>query len=129
MYSHTHKFIDDLCSINNNGHLLADLYLHADEARYMRKLTKENYHEAKMYNHTHRFIDDLCSINNNGHLLKHKEMIYDKSLILNKENEGDKSTTFLDLSIHIDDKVITTKTYDKRDDFTFEIVNFPDYHR
>ena len=53
-------------------------------------------------------------------------MSYDKSLILNKENEGDKSTTFLDLSIHIDDKVITTKTYDKRDDFTFEIVNFPD---
>ena len=24
----------------------ADFYLHADEARYMRKLTKENYHEA-----------------------------------------------------------------------------------
>ena len=41
MYNHTHRFIDDLCSINNNGHLLADLYLHADEARYMRKLTKE----------------------------------------------------------------------------------------
>ena len=104
----------------------ADLYLHADEARYMRKLTKENYHEAKMYNHTHRFIDDLCSINNNGHLLKHKEIIYDKSLILNKENEGEKSTTFLDLSIQIEEKMIMTKTYDKRDDFKFEIINFPD---
>jgi hypothetical protein len=104
----------------------ADLYLHVDEARYMRKLTKEDYKAAKLYNHTHRFIDDLCAINNDGHLQKHKELIYDKSLILNKENEGERSTTFLDLQIQIEDKQITTKTYDKRDDFKFEIINYPD---
>ena len=48
------------------------------------------------------------------------------SLILNKENEGDLSTTFLDLNIQIKGKIITTKTYDKLDDFNFEIVNYPD---
>ena len=33
--------------------------------------------------------------------------------------------TFLDLDISIEDKVIRTKTYDKRDDFKFEIINYP----
>ena len=45
--------------------------------------------------------------------------------ILNKENTDDLHATFLDLDISIENKVIRTKTYDKRDAFKFEIINYP----
>ena len=51
--------------------------------------------------------------------------IYPKELILNKTNSSDTTSSFLDLSISISDGIINTKIYDKRDDFNFNIVNFP----
>ena len=92
----------------------------------MEKLTRENYSKAKLYNHCHRFIDDLSAINNNGHLQENKSEIYHESLILNKENEGNTKTTYLDLNINIEDNKITTSIYDKRDAFTFTVINYPD---
>ena len=46
-------------------------------------------------------------------------------LQLNKANASDTKAAILDLnlSIHID--IDSTKIYDKRDDFNFDIVNFP----
>ena len=35
-------------------------------------------------------------------------------------------TTFLDISISVVANKFITKTYDKRDDYSFEIVNYPD---
>ena len=34
-------------------------------------------------------------------------------------------TAFLDLHLSISNDIVSTKIYDKRDDFDFEIVNFP----
>ena len=104
----------------------ANLYLYYYESTYIEKLTKEDYGKAKRYNHTHRFIDDLNTMNNGGHLNQHKEEIYPKQLVLNKENDGNQSTTFLDLHIQVQDRRFITKTYDKRDDFPFQIINYPD---
>ena len=57
---------------------------------------------------------------------EHKTKMYPEELILNKENEHDKRCTFLDIDISINrNKTITTKIYDKRDDFNFTINNFP----
>ena len=33
--------------------------------------------------------------------------------------------TFLDLHLLISNEIVSTKTYGKRDDFDFEIINFP----
>ena len=49
--------------------------------------------------------------------------IYPAELQLNKANASDNEAAFLDLSIHND--TVSTKIYDKRDDFDFDIVNFP----
>ena len=53
--------------------------------------------------------------------------IYPAELQLNKANASDTETAFLDLnlSIHNDIQVVSTKIYDKRDDFNFDIVHFP----
>ena len=51
--------------------------------------------------------------------------IYPSELQLNKANTSDTETTFLDLHLSISNDIVSTKIYDKRDDFDFEIVNFP----
>ena len=42
-----------------------------------------------------------------------------------KVNTSDIETAFLYLHLSIFNDVVSTKIYDKRDDFDFEIVNFP----
>ena len=107
---------------------MANLYLYAYKARFMQKLTKENYGAAKKFSFTRRFIDDLNTINNDGYLEEYHRngSIYPEEMQLNKENEDDKKATFLDLEEEITDDTIHVKTYDKRDAFKFEIVNYPD---
>ena len=51
--------------------------------------------------------------------------IYRTELQLNKTNSSDTEAPFLDLYLSITNGVASSKFYDKRDDFNFEIVNFP----
>ena len=51
--------------------------------------------------------------------------IYPSELQLNKANVSDTEASFLDLHLSISDGFVKTKIYDKRDDFDFDIVNFP----
>ena len=51
--------------------------------------------------------------------------IYPSELQLNKANVSDTEASFLDLHLSISDGFVQTKIYDKRDDFDFDIVNFP----
>ena len=51
--------------------------------------------------------------------------IYPSELQLNKTNTFDKEAAFLDLHLSISNDIVSTKIYDKRDDFDFEIVSFP----
>ena len=44
---------------------------------------------------------------------------------LNKTNFSDTEASFLDLHLHISDGYVKIKIYDKRDDFDFDILNFP----
>ena len=51
--------------------------------------------------------------------------IYPAELQLNKANASDTEAAFLDLNLSIHNDIVSTKIYDKRDDFTVDIVNFP----
>ena len=51
--------------------------------------------------------------------------IYPKELILNKSNVSSTDVSFLDLHLTLNNNVLKTSLYDKRDDFSFGIVNFP----
>ena len=51
--------------------------------------------------------------------------IYPTELELNKAITSDTEAAFLDLHLSISNDIVSTKIYDKRDDFDFEIVNFP----
>ena len=51
--------------------------------------------------------------------------IYPSELQLNKANTSDTKAHFLDLHLSISNGFVSSKIYDKRDDFDFAIVNFP----
>ena len=91
----------------------------------MRFLTKEKrYDLIDAFNSNSRYLDDLLNID-----IKHFEhmvhRIYPAELQLNKANASDTKAAFLDLNLSIHNDIVSTKIYDKRDDFNFDIVNFP----
>ena len=51
--------------------------------------------------------------------------IYPPALHLNKAYTSDTEAQFLDLHLSISNGFVSSKIYDKRDDFDFDIVNFP----
>ena len=75
-------------------------------------------------NSTSRYLDDLLNMDNNcfDSMVNH---IYPSELQLNKANLSDNEASFLDLHLSISDGFVKTKIFDKRDDFDFDIVNFP----
>ena len=66
-------------------------------------------------------MDDILNINNVSfeNLLS---LIYPSELQLNKANTSDTEVLFLDLHLSISNDIVSIKSYDKRDDFDFEIV-------
>ena len=50
---------------------------------------------------------------------------FPSELQLNKANASDTEAPFLDLHLSISNGFVSSKIYDKRDDFDFDIVNFP----
>ena len=53
------------------------------------------------------------------------DRIYPAEIQLNKANSSDTEAPFLDLNLSISNGTVSTKIYDKRDVFDFDIVNFP----
>ena len=51
--------------------------------------------------------------------------IYPAELQLKKANSSDTEAPFLNLNLSISNSTVSTKIYDKRDDFDFDSVNFP----
>ena len=63
---------------------------------------------------------------NDGHSFEiFHEDIYPEELQLNKENDDSNSTNFLDLHINIENGIFTTRLFDKRDHFGFNIARLP----
>ena len=76
------------------------------------------------FNTTSRYLDDILNINN-VYFDNMVSQIYPSELQLNKANHSDTEAAFLDLHLSISNDIVSTKIYDKRDYFDFEIVNFP----
>ena len=104
--------------------LLANLFLFFYEYSYMRDLIKTDLVLAKKINNTMRYIDDLLTLNN---ATFHSVIadIYPSELQLKKTTECGTQLSYLDILITIENGKYSTAVYDKRDNFNFNIVNFP----
>ena len=76
------------------------------------------------FNISSRYLDDILYINND-YFDNMVRLIYPSELQLNKANTSNTEAAFLELHLSISNDIVFTKIYDKRDDFDFEIVNFP----
>ena len=76
------------------------------------------------FNSTSIYLDDLLNIDN-PYFEQMVGQIYPTELQLNKANSSDTEAPFLDLNLSITNGKVSSKIYDKQDDFNFEIVNVP----
>ena len=109
----------------NCAPIVADLFLFCYERDFMKSLTRENQADIiEAFNSTSRYLDDLSYIDN-IYFDQMVDLIYPTELQLNRANSSDTEAPFLDLNLCISNGTVSTKIYDKRDDFDFDIVNFP----
>ena len=109
----------------NCAPLVADLFLFCYERDFMIRMSSQGRDDVvKAFNDTSRYLDDVLVIDNPFFSSMHKS-IYPPQLTLIKANSDDSEAAFLDLNLTIIDGVISTKIYDKRDDYNFDIVNYP----
>ena len=105
---------------------LLDLFLYSYENQFSDKLVKEGKRKlARKFNLSKGYIDDVISVNNK----RFNEFIsdvYPKELTISETTESTSVASYIDLPFTRDkNNNITTKLYDKRDEFGFHIVNFP----
>ena len=108
----------------NCAPLVADLFLFCYERDFILSLSNDNQADViDVFNTTSRYLDDILNITN-VYFDNMVSQIYPSELQLNKANTPDTEAAFLDLHLSISNDIGSTKIYDKRDDFDFEIVNF-----
>ena len=110
----------------NCAPLLADLFLYSYENEFLDNMIRSGHRRlARSFTLCYRYIDDLIVFNNKKFLDYLKE-IYPSQLTVEKANKSDHLADYLDLTFIIDSGgKLSTRLYDKRDDFDFHIVNFP----
>ncbi len=109
----------------NCAPLIADLFLYCYERDFMLGLSPDTQSDViDAFNNTSRYLDDILNLDN-PFFDRMFNKIYPPELTLNKANTTDSEAAFLDLRLSVTNGSITTKIYDKRDDFNFSIVNYP----
>ena len=108
----------------NCAPLVADLFSFCYERDFMKSLSDSNQADIiEAFNSTSRYLDDLLNIDN-PYFERFVSQIYPSELQLNKASWSETEAPFLDLYLSISNGFVSSKIYDKRDDFDFDIVNF-----
>jgi hypothetical protein len=110
----------------NCAPLLANFFVYSYESEFLQKLVRDKkIHEARAFNFTYRYINDVLS-NNNSRFAEFLPLIYPPELEIKETTDIASSASILDSYLEFDDSgQLSTKIYDKQDDFNFKILNFP----
>ena len=110
----------------NSAPLLADLFLHTFEYDFMLRTMKQDMTKAVQFSNTFRYVDDLLSVNNEN-FGNYISDIYPSDLELKDTTLTSNEVCYLDTRIRNGDSntPFHLSVYDKRNNFSFRIVNFP----
>ena len=108
----------------DSGQDIANLLLYCYESEYVEKVSRENLNLARKFSFCFRYIDDLF-VGNFPDFREHIYKIYPRSLDVKLESSSITEVAYLDLKINSQNSNLTFSIYDKREDFSFEIINFP----
>lgn len=105
---------------------LANLFLHVYEYDYLKHLVNiGDINTAKLLSRTFRYQDDCISMCDQGVFKEHYLLMYPPELTLENTNTSMAVCNFLDLRISIFRGKFRYTSYDKRDNFDFDISNYP----
>ena len=108
---------------------LANIFLHVYEYEYLKYLAENGQLEvARKLQNLFRYQDDCLALNDSDEFSDHFILIYPSELNLKSTNISVAKCTFLDLTISVFRGKFLYKSYDKRNDFKFEVVKFPHLH-
>ena len=109
----------------NCAPLVAYLFLFCYERDFMMSLFDDKQADVSYaFNTTSRYWDNILNIYN-VYFETTVSQIYPSEPKLIKGNTSDTEAAFLDLHLSISNDNVSTKFNDKRNNFDFEIVNFP----
>ena len=106
---------------SNSSTVIADLCLSYMEFKFLSD--KRNIGPAKQLSFSTRYIDDIITFGSEAMKENHRA-IYPDSLPLSFDDTNDGTGHYLDIFINRIDK--STSLFDKRKDFNFEVIRFPD---
>ena len=106
---------------------LANIYLHVFEYAYIHSLIdNQNFDLAAKLSNIFRYQDDLIVFEDDGMFETIIRDIYPPVMELENTNLSPCKVNYLDMTISIHRGKYFFKSFDKRNDFGFEIINYPD---
>ena len=107
----------------NCAPLVADLFIFCYLRDFMTSISDDNQADIiEAFKSTSSYLDDLLNIDNPC-FEEMVNQIYPPELQLNTANTSDTEAPFLNLHLSISNRVVSSKIYDKRDDFDFDIIS------
>ena len=105
---------------------LANIFLHVFEYTYIDSCIIEGNEDIAVdLNGLFRYQDDCMVFDDNGVFESHMQEIYPPEMTLNCTNQSPSVCSYLDLNISVYRGNFNYKSYDKRKDYKFEVVNYP----
>ena len=128
--NYKNKIYKQECGIpmgTNCAPYLANLFLHCYEVKFVDKLLHDGkIDEAKMLNSIFRFQDDCIVFNDEEYFSRKINDIYPQEMVLKETNITESKCNYLDITIQCINNMFFYEGYDKRHDFNFKVINYPD---
>ena len=106
---------------------LANLFLHCYEVKFIDKLVHDGkIDEAKMLNSVFRYQDDCIVFNDQDYFFRSINDIYPIEMVLKETNITESKCNYLDISVQCINDTFCYESYDKRREFCFDVINYPD---
>ena len=107
----------------------ANIFLHIFEKMFAENLIKDKNEEyLELLGTTFRYQDDLITFCNSATRDNIFLGIYPDDMVIHNTNKAVNHVTYLDLDIKVGINKFIYKSYDKRNDFNFPIINYPNLH-
>ena len=105
---------------------LANIFLFMYESQYIKSLVEQGHiYKASLLSKTYMYQDDAIVFNDNWLFKKVYKDIYPEERVLMNTNVTNNHCNYLDLSIVLQNGKFKYTLFDKRNDFNFEVINYP----
>ena len=106
---------------------LANIFLHTYEVDFIDKLNAEGKSRvSSLLNNIFRYQDDCLVLNDCKQFSRYCNSIYPNEMVLENTNVSRIESNYLDLCITLNNGNFAHKSYDKREDYNFEVIRYPD---